>query len=106
MKTLLDFAVMAAFSALLFVGCVTPSPIPTPTVYDCGTYCAHAIPMGCDFAQPTPGKKATCVEVCQNVQDKLVRWNLECRSTAPTCSAIDSCEREQFYSAKPVTRAP
>ena len=105
MKTLLDFAVVAAFSALLFSGCATPSPIPTPTAYTCQTYCDHAVSMGCDFAQPTPAG-AGCVAVCQNVQDKLVRWDLVCRSTAPTCSAINACERQQFYNAKPVTRAP
>jgi hypothetical protein len=72
--------------------CGTVPPVPTPTSYSCETYCAHAVSMGCDFAQDTRSG-AGCVAVCQNVQDHLVKWNLECRSTASTCPAINACER-------------
>lgn len=85
----------AAFALLVcLVGCATvpPAPTPTPTSYTCETYCAHAVSMGCDFAQDTAAG-AGCVAVCQNVQDKLVKWDLACRSTAETCSRINSCER-------------
>ena len=72
--------------------CGTVPPVPTPAAYSCETYCAHAVDMGCDFAQTTSGG-AGCVAVCQNVQDKLVKWDLECRSTASTCERINACER-------------
>lgn len=90
----------------MLIGCgTTPTPVPTPS-YDCGTYCAHATSMGCDFAQDTAAG-AGCVAVCENVQAKLARWDLECRSTASTCSAINACERKgQFYNARPIMRAP
>lgn len=78
--------------AVLLSSCATVTPTPTPASYTCETYCAHAVSMGCDFAQASPGGSG-CVAVCQNVQDKLVRWNLECRSTANSCQMINACER-------------
>lgn len=77
---------------VVLFGCATVTPTPTPTSYSCETYCARAVKLECDFAQNTDGG-AGCVAVCQNVQDKLVKWNLECRSTASTCEMINACER-------------
>jgi hypothetical protein len=108
MKTLLNFAVVAVFPAMILSACATPTPVPTPTptIYTCQTYCDHAVGMGCDFAQATPAG-AGCVAVCQNVQDRLATWDLACRSTAETCERINACERKgQFYNARPVNRAP
>jgi hypothetical protein len=76
----------------LACGCATVGPTPTPGPYTCETYCAHAVGMGCDFAQDTRAG-AGCVAVCQNVQDKLVKWDLQCRSTESTCDRINACER-------------
>lgn len=89
-----DVLILVSGAALwsLFSGCGTITPVPTPTGYSCETYCAHAVSMGCDFAQDTGGG-AGCVAVCENVQAKLVKWDLECRSTAETCSRINACER-------------
>jgi hypothetical protein len=82
----------AAIPASCAGACGTVPPVPTPTEYTCETYCAHATKMECDFAQDTGGG-AGCVAVCQNVQDKLVKWDLQCRSTAETCERINTCER-------------
>lgn len=72
--------------------CGTVPPVPTPTAYSCETYCERAVKMGCDFAQDTRAG-AGCVAVCENVQAKLARWDLACRSTQSTCQAINACER-------------
>jgi hypothetical protein len=48
--------------------------------------------MECPSAQPAPGDGATCEQVCRDATS-VVRWDLECRSTAPTCGKIDECER-------------
>lgn len=76
----------------LACSCATVTPTPTPGPYTCQTYCARAVEMGCDFAQDTPGG-AGCLAVCQNVQSKLIKWDLQCRSTAETCERINACER-------------
>ena len=45
---------LAAVPASCSGACSTVTPTPTPAIYSCETYCAHAVDMGCDFAQPTP----------------------------------------------------
>jgi len=87
MKTLLP---------LLLCGCATVSPSPTPGEYTCETYCIHATSMNCDFSLDTGGG-AGCVAVCENVQATLMKWDLQCRSTAPTCEAINACERASSH---------
>lgn len=58
----------------------------------CETSCAHLADLKCAAAKPTT-EGHSCVEVCRNLVDTgLVKVNLECRSTAKTCAAIDECE--------------
>lgn len=58
----------------------------------CASWCLHALALDCPAAKPTP-KGASCVAVCDNVQDSgVVQWNLTCRSTAKSCAAADDCE--------------
>jgi hypothetical protein len=73
-------------------GTFPPTPSPTPSNYSCDTYCANALGLGCSFAQPAPGSDATCADVCRSAQS-VVRWDLECRSTARTCDQVNECER-------------
>lgn len=77
-------------------------PGPTPRAMSsaaaaapCAAVCAHMRTLGCAAATPTP-KGASCEEVCITVQTSgVVAWDLDCRSKAPTCDAIDACERER-----------
>lgn len=77
------------------LGCL-PRPIPDPEpgkTADCAQACDWMEELGCEAAHTT-AEGAGCEEVCQNVQDSgFLRWNLECRSTATTCEAVDRCER-------------
>jgi hypothetical protein len=73
---------------------VPPGPPPTPVIgASCAEYCAHAADLECPAAQPTPGG-ASCEAVCLNVQGSgVLLWDLECRAAAPSCEAIDRCDR-------------
>jgi hypothetical protein len=83
---------LAAVTVSGACGTVPPAPTPAPVAYTCDTYCANALRLGCSFAQPAPGDGATCADVCRTATG-VVRWDLACRSTSPTCDAINSCER-------------
>lgn len=89
------------------MGCPHPTPPPVPPTpmqidasvnnavdgpASCATACAHEAALGCPGAHPT-ARGATCVEVCTNTLDSPILWDLHCRSVAPTCAAIDACER-------------
>lgn len=80
-------------------GCPKPTPTPvTPTpVGDaaspatCLDLCRHGQALGCSWAQPTPSG-ATCVDVCANAQNSgITSWDLNCRTAAGTCAAVDRC---------------
>lgn len=88
-----------ALLLLVLAGCPRPVPPPVPpgpadaAAASCASMCARLADLGCPAAKPTP-EGASCEKVCQNVQDSgLILWNLECRTRAPTCAAIDECER-------------
>jgi hypothetical protein len=73
-------------------GCpVTPTPSPDAAAhYSCVTVCQRGLEMGCKWADPTPGG-AECYTVCQNSLEFGLRWDLQCRSMADSCAAIDAC---------------
>jgi hypothetical protein len=72
------------------VGC--PATV-TPSVGSCASVCARGIALACTFVRPTP-TGATCEAVCLNLQASgLPAWNLACRASAPSCAAMDLCER-------------
>ncbi len=74
---------------------VDASPAPTDDAaakkYTCTTVCANLTNHKCKGASKTV-KGSTCVDVCQNTMDSgFITWDLKCRSTKTTCSAIDAC---------------
>jgi hypothetical protein len=73
---------------------VTPvEPDPEQSAFDCASACARLRELGCPEAENTAGG-ATCEQVCDNVQSSgIVSWDLACRSRAPSCPAVDLCER-------------
>lgn len=82
------------FFTLVFAGAGCPNT-PSPIGTTCALVCAHGAELSCVFAKPTP-KGASCETVCANLQASgLPKWNLACRSKAPTCAAADLCERGQ-----------
>lgn len=83
------------FAVVLLLGCGEIKPIPTPPAgpYSCETACERGADLGCAYAAPTPAG-ASCGEVCRNVQSSgFLRWDLECRTLAPSCEAVDNCDR-------------
>lgn len=94
-------------------GCPKPSPTPIPPTppynppnpyssdsavpdparqYTCADVCKHGFDLNCPWAQPTPNG-ATCLDVCNNIQTSgVITWNLACKSTQPSCAAIDACK--------------
>jgi hypothetical protein len=72
-------------------GC-PPVVQPTPPGATCIAVCINMAKLGCPSARPT-AKGASCEDVCNTVQASgIVKWNLACRATAPTCAAADLCE--------------
>lgn len=98
--------VLLAFLAIGCQGCPTPAPAPPPVnpppvVADasatcsgtctCANMCAHGADLGCSWARPTPAG-ASCVAVCENNQSaNIAPWDLNCRSHAASCNAVDFC---------------
>lgn len=80
---------------VLISGCPKPVPVPPVPPIDgatCDTACDRLRELGCEAAQPTPAGES-CEAVCENVQASgIVKFDLDCRSTAPSCDAIDACE--------------
>jgi hypothetical protein len=71
-----------------------PPPNPPDPVEnaDCEAVCGRAAVLGCEWAEPTP-RGASCTELCEGVQAGLLPWDLDCRVRAPSCAAMDACER-------------
>lgn len=55
---------------------------------ECAAYCGHLRELRC----PTKGK-SSCEDVCAEMMTGPVPWHLACRKKAPSCTAIDECER-------------
>jgi hypothetical protein len=99
MQRFLDRRAGAALAALvaLTVSCV---PVPEPKdpqdvvtrPATCAGYCDHLRAMACAGGADTEGG-APCEAVCENAIEAGVRWDLQCRATAPSCSAVEACER-------------
>lgn len=87
---------------VLIVACCGPIPPPKPPDpplpppvenVDCGAVCERAATLSCEWAESTPDG-ATCVQVCQKIQDSgVVQWDLECRVQSESCAEMDACER-------------
>ena len=87
---------------VLFYACSpTPSPEPPkppgPDAWvegaTCADACNHMAILGCEEAKPTP-KGATCVEVCENVQNSgVMTWNLDCLMGTKSCAQVDVCDQ-------------
>ncbi len=76
-----------------------PKPIPNPepepeldgaAPATCESVCAHWTDLGCKEAQPTPDG-ASCVEVCENIQQSNLKDDLECQVAVTSCDQIDGC---------------
>lgn len=91
---------LALLAAALFwlPGCPPRAPNKTK---DCTAACQHLGELGCDEAQPTPGRDGivgtaddgTCVAVCRNVEESgTVRLFSECVATIKSCGEIDGCQ--------------
>lgn len=89
MKTLILAAALAAATTC------SPLRADHPVTDDggtCAAACTHYRAIGCDAGKPTP-LGATCEDVCGVFLDAgLVKWDLKCRSEAPTCEAVEKCE--------------
>ncbi len=85
------------FFAVALVACSgTQPPPPTPdadaAAYpSCATVCNHLRALRCPAGNATQ-EGHSCEDVCQNIQvSGVIKWDLGCRSTVPTCEAIDDC---------------
>jgi hypothetical protein len=83
-----------------------PQPVPSPAVDagppdaptaadvvqapSCATACTRAAALDCPWGTPSPDG-VSCEAVCLNAQ-KLLTWDLKCRTTAPTCAAQAACQ--------------
>ncbi len=80
---------------LAFLSCAgSPVPVPTPPPTPqatCAAACERQRALGCPGGQASPGG-ASCEEVCLNVQDSVIGWDLGCRARATSCEAADRCE--------------
>jgi hypothetical protein len=82
---------LAMFGPLALFGCVTPALVIPTTGATCATACDRARALQCEYAADFEGM--TCEAVCENTQaSKVLRFDLECRSTAATCEAAEKCE--------------
>jgi hypothetical protein len=72
---------------LFLVACGPPSPSPAPaptSAPSCVAVCNRMAAMSC------PGTVTACLQACSN---KAFPWNVECRSSAPSCAKVDACEQ-------------
>jgi hypothetical protein len=82
-----------ALLVLFVCGCSIKPPEPPPGSPTCATACQRLVQLNCDGSKPTP-EGATCEDVCKNIQESgLISWDLRCRTNAPSCAAVDNCER-------------
>lgn len=76
----------------LFAAACRPTAAPPPSVdAGCAAMCIHGRELGCEGAKDTTNG-ISCEERC-NVIAPVVGWHLDCRIKAPTCQAIDACEK-------------
>jgi hypothetical protein len=69
-----------------------PEPPPAPGAVPCPVACARLAELGCPEADPTPDG-ASCVDVCQNVEDSgVLRYPTGCVAAATTCAEAQRCE--------------
>ena len=95
MRHLTIIALAGALAAPL-AGCPDPK-VPDPpvdpdggTATTCDAVCAHWSDLGCEEAKPTPDG-ASCVEVCENLQEGNLKDDLECQAAVTSCEQIDDC---------------
>jgi hypothetical protein len=72
--------------------CAGIAPRATPAPATCMDVCNNMRTLACPAAQPTAAG-ASCETVCTNFQQGPAPWDLLCRSIAPSCAAMDQCER-------------
>lgn len=86
--------VLVLMLAAAMAGCRPPPPKPLPGA-TCGDVCRRLAELRCPGAGQT-AEGATCIEVCESIIDSgLVPFDLACRSTAPSCEAMDRCEERR-----------
>lgn len=77
-------------------GCPPPHvPDPKPELdgaapATCEAVCAHWADLSCEEAKPTPAG-ASCVDVCDNLQQGNLKEDLECQVAVTSCDQIDGC---------------
>ncbi len=81
------------------VGCPSTPPAPPPQpVGDAGPgtcrgVCERMRSLSCPAGAPT-AEGEPCETVCENVQASgFIAWDLGCRTSAPSCEAMDRCEQ-------------
>lgn len=98
---------LAAFAALMLVGCpntsimpVEPPPSPNPDVKaDCSSACENIGPvtdenpdgLACEEGEPT-ADGASCTEVCEGIPNTTQDY-LDCVATITACDQISKCPR-------------
>lgn len=58
----------------------------------CASYCEHSRDLHCPASETTPGG-VRCEDLCTDLQQTEIVWNLGCRTVAESCALIDACER-------------
>lgn len=73
-----------------------PTTVPAAASVDialCPQVCTNYRNHHCPAGNPTD-KGVPCETVCQEaIVTGLVRWNMACRTVAPSCDAAEACER-------------
>jgi hypothetical protein len=96
MNNYLKLAALVGSGALFAIGCPDPN-VPDPPLdpdgaapATCESVCAHWSELGCKEAEPTPAG-ASCVEVCENLQQGNLPDDLDCQAAVTSCAEIDDC---------------
>ncbi len=104
-------------STIFFLTACPPMPAPTPPVtdagsdaapfgtYDCDSWCAHARDMKCPASLPTD-HGASCVDVCKNTLGTPLYFDVQCRTLATSCEAVDACENRMRSMTAKSTMTP